>query len=255
MTAVVDPWTEARAVRISHRWAPALAALRAAVVWLSSLRHLSMVAGLSLTAHAHWYLAVEVLHFPVLLGWTLPLAVDAYLLAALRAWTESPDRRHRDLVWALILDGVAVAGSHAASQVDVPAPWRAGLAAAVGVIVVLAMWRAHALDVVARRTAPRRQRHEPPVAVTAAVAPVASPQVAPTIDVGAPRDAVLRSGPAAAGRGAPSPSGGDRQARAVELHAEGLDEREAKRRLMADGVPESTARRICKRVWADGSAE
>ncbi|HOW93615.1 MAG TPA: hypothetical protein PLF91_03890, partial [Mycolicibacterium fallax] len=180
MTAVVDPWTEARAVRISHRWAPALAALRAAVVWLSSLRHLSMVAGLSLTAHAHWYLAVEVLHFPVLLGWTLPLAVDAYLLAALRAWTESPDRRHRDLVWALILDGVAVAGSHAASQVDVPAPWRAGLAAAVGVIVVLAMWRAHALDVVARRTAPRRQRHEPPVAVTAAVAPVASPQVAPT---------------------------------------------------------------------------
>ena len=66
---------------------------------------------------------------------------------------------------------------------------------------------------------------------------------------------VLRSGPAAAGRGAPSPSGGDRQARAVELHAEGLDEREAKRRLMADGVPESTARRICKRVWADGSAE
>lgn len=250
MTTMVDPWTEARTVTISPRWAPVLAALRAAVVWLSSLRHLSMVAGLSLTAHAHWYLAVEVLHFPALLGWTLPLAVDAYLLAALRAWTESPDRRHRDLVWALILDGVAVAGSHAASQIAVPAPWRAGLAAAVGVIVVLAMWRAHALDVVARRTAPRRQRHEPPVAVTAAVAPVASPQVAPTIGIGAPRDAALQSGPAAAGRGAPSPSAADRHARAVELRAEGLDEREAKRQLMADGAPESTARRICKQVWS-----
>jgi hypothetical protein len=132
-------------------WVPAGAA------WLGSLRHLSLLAVLSWTAHAHWSLAV-LLGAPVWLAWTLPIAVDAYVLSALRAWETSPDRRHRDLAWALGLDGVAVAGAHAASQVAVPAPWRAGVAALLGVVLVLVLWRVHALDVEVRRAKPKAQR-------------------------------------------------------------------------------------------------
>ena len=120
--------------------------------WLASFRHLSLIATLSLTAHAHWTLATT-LAIPVLLRPMVPVAIDAYVLASFRAWEAAPGKRRLDLVWALGLDMLAVAGAHAASQVALPQLWLAGVAAVLGVVLVLVLWRVHALDMVTPRRA------------------------------------------------------------------------------------------------------
>lgn len=139
-----------------------------AVRWCASLRHLSLLAILSWTAHAHIELA-HLLGAPSWLAWALPVAIDAYVLSALRAWEAAPAPRHGDLRWALGLDAVAVAGSHAASQLAVPAVWRAAIAGLLGVVLVLVLWRVHALDVEVRaKTTRHRERGERRPGVTPA---------------------------------------------------------------------------------------
>lgn len=139
----------------------------AAARWLASLRHLSLLAVLAWTAHAHWSLAT-LLHVPVWLAWALPIAVDAYVLSALRAWEASPQRRHADLWWALGLDAAAVSGAHAATQLVLPQWVLATVAAVLGVVLVLVLWRVHALDVEVRQRTSRPGR-QPAVAPAAPV--------------------------------------------------------------------------------------
>ena len=172
--------------------------LVAVVGWCSSLRHLSLVAVLAWTAHAHWSLAL-LLGAPWWLAAALPVAVDCYVLASLRAWESSPERRHRDLAWALGLDGLAVSGAHAAHQVALPAPWLAAIAAMLGVVLVLVLWRVHALDVQVRHATRRHRPAAPPAApvvtspVTPAVAVVADVVARPVARVVAPPSGGLAS--------------------------------------------------------------
>jgi hypothetical protein len=142
----------------------------AAVKRYLSLRGASLLAVLAWTAHAHWALAV-LLGAPTWLAWCLPVALDAYVLASLRLWEVAPKWRQSDLAWALMLDGMAVAGSHAAGQLAPSSPVKAALAAALGVVLVLVLWRVHALDVTVRRATASRQRQ----VVPAGDATVASP--------------------------------------------------------------------------------
>lgn len=129
--------------------------MKRAIAWLTTWRHLSLIAIIPITAHAHWHLAVQ-LGYPHWLAPLLPVALDAYVLASFRAWEEQANRgsdrvKVHDLFWALGLDMVAVAGSHAAGQYKLTdatlTPVRASLAALLGVILVLTLWRVHALDV------------------------------------------------------------------------------------------------------------
>jgi hypothetical protein len=131
-----------------------------AATWVRArgLRTCSLVAVLAWTAHAHWALAT-LLGAPVWLAWGLPVAIDAYVLAALRTWERSPGRRVRDLGWALGLDCAAVAASHAAGQVVMPTGWRASAAAGLGVVLVLVLWRVHALDVRTGQRGPLARAH------------------------------------------------------------------------------------------------
>jgi hypothetical protein len=129
----------------------AASSLRPVAVWLwdrCDLPHVSLLAVLAWTSHAHWLLA-GTLGAPDELRWLLPVAIDVYVLAALA--------QRRDLVWALSLDGLAVAGAHAVHLGQRTTWWaehvdRAGgdfqwvipaLGAAWGVILVLVMWRVH----------------------------------------------------------------------------------------------------------------
>jgi hypothetical protein len=142
-----------------------------AATWVRArgLRACSLVAVLAWTAHAHWALAV-LLGAPAWLAWCLPVALDAYVLASLRLWEVAPRWRQSDLAWALMLDGMAVAGSHAAGQLAPSSPVKAALAAALGVVLVLVLWRVHALDVTVRRVTTSRTRQVVP-AGDATVAP------------------------------------------------------------------------------------
>lgn len=211
-----------------------IAHARRAIAWLT-LRHLSLIAVLAWTAHAHWSLAI-LLGAPIWLAAALPVAVDAYVLSSLRAWETAPDRRHRDLIWALALDGAAVSGAHAASQVAVPPIWRAVIAAVLGVVLVLVLWRVHALDVEVRRAVRHQRQRQAP---TASAAP--TPQVAPVV---APPSVVRQ---VAAPRRANANDG--HRAMAQQLRDDGADASAAKARLMADGAAESTARRIIRETW------
>jgi hypothetical protein len=103
---------------------------------LATLENASKVAVLGWTATAHVELATQ-LGAAGYLRWSLPLALDAYFLASLRA--------RRDRPWAIGLVMVAVAGSHAAHQFDLQGPGhvgaRAAIAAGLGVLLILTMWR------------------------------------------------------------------------------------------------------------------
>lgn len=178
-------------------------AIVAAASWLASLRHLSLLAVLAWTSHAHWHLAVQ-LGAPSWLAPLLPVAIDSYVLASFRAWEQQasagPARvRTWDLLWAIGLDVIAVGGSHAAGQFDLTVArliwWRAGLAGTLGILLVLTMWRVHALDVrvkparSARANSPDLPMAKPvatPPAVAKPVAPVVKPQVTDRVATGKP---------------------------------------------------------------------
>lgn len=129
--------------------------------WLTaSWAHVALVGGIPLTSWAHWQLAVFV-DTPAWLAWCLPVGIDAYVLAAFLAWRADPGRREWDLIWALALDAVAVAGSHAVTLApDLPVRWKVATAALLGVMQVLVLWRAHALDMRVKATRVRAQPDE-----------------------------------------------------------------------------------------------
>lgn len=177
------------------------AAVVAAARWAATFKHLSLLAVIPITAHAHWHLAVQ-LGIPYWLAPLLPVAVDSYVLASFRAWREQANQGQRkvktwDLAWALGLDAVAVAGSHAASHFDLTTTAttgiRATLAAALGILLVLTLWRVHALDVkaspqVRAGSQPRRvQAHTDPV-----LAPAVTPEPAATPAAPAPTSEVTQ---------------------------------------------------------------
>ena len=211
--------------------------IRAAAGWLwdrCDLPHVSLLAVLAWTSHAHWLLA-GTLGAPDELRWLLPVAIDVYVLAALA--------QRRDLVWALSLDGLAVAGAHAVHLGQRTTWWaehvdRAGgdfqwvipaLGAAWGVILVLVMWRVH---VVAPTKKARRvtERVKPQVS-----APLDRP-AEPPVERVTLRD-VNRS----------TPVRDDRAERVKAARAEGLTWTATAAQV---GVSVSTAKRLDKEVAA-----
>ena len=144
------------------------------------LPHVSLVAVLAWTAHAHWMLA-GVLDAPGVLRPLLPVAIDVYVLAALA--------NRRDRAVALPLNGLAVAGAHAvhmaektrwwAEQVVAPAggfAWLpSALAAAWGVILVTVMWRVH-------EVAPLKRHRQGQGRVKPQVSPPMAPVVTPPVE-------------------------------------------------------------------------
>jgi len=127
------------------------ASLKAAAGWLwdrCDLPHVSLLAVLAWTAHAHWLLAGQ-LDAPLPLQPLLSVALDVYTVAALH--------HRRDRRWALPLNGFAVAGAHAVHMASKTQWWAVqvesatgkyqwvlpALAAVWGVLLILVLWRVH----------------------------------------------------------------------------------------------------------------
>ncbi|MFE6092731.1 hypothetical protein ACFQ7M_12170 [Streptomyces massasporeus] len=102
-------------------------------VWL---RRLSLAAGIAFTAHAEYDLARTLGADPVI-AVMLPVAIDAYVVAALR-WF-----RALDVTLSLALMGAAQVGAHLLDArvmaVNIP------LVVVVSLLVPVALWRTHAL--------------------------------------------------------------------------------------------------------------
>jgi hypothetical protein len=98
----------------------------------------SLIAGVGFTAIAEYQLA-RTIGAPVPVAVLLPVALDVYVVAAIRR------SRGRDIALALLLMGVAQVSAHMleAGVVEISVP----LVAAVSVLVPLVIWRVHALAV------------------------------------------------------------------------------------------------------------
>lgn len=98
----------------------------------------SLVAGVGYTASAEYNLA-RAIGSPVPVAVLLPLALDVYVVAAIRR------NRGRDIALSLLLMGVAQVSAHMLEsgvvQVSVP------LVVAVSLLIPLVIWRVHALAV------------------------------------------------------------------------------------------------------------
>jgi hypothetical protein len=110
---------------------------------LRFLPALTLVAVLTITASAEFELARTVLDLPPYIAWALPVAVDSYVLAALRSG--------RDVVPALAVMAGSLAASMwahvAAASSDGPLPGHVVAPAATGIMTVLVVvaWRVHVL--------------------------------------------------------------------------------------------------------------
>jgi hypothetical protein len=111
--------------------------------WLRWLPALTLVAVLTITASAEFELARTVLHLPPQIAWALPVAVDSYVLAALRSG--------RDVLPALTVMAGALAASMGAHLADtttdgpLPAHVVAPAATAIMTALVIVAWRVHVL--------------------------------------------------------------------------------------------------------------
>jgi hypothetical protein len=105
----------------------------------------SLIAALALVAQSEWALAIAV-GWPAWIAWAAPLALDAYVLAAISA--------NRDLGPSVVVSSASVLGSHAVYAA--PGAWDGGvvnqgnhlvwqLAAACSVVPLLVTWRVHHL--------------------------------------------------------------------------------------------------------------
>ena len=134
---------------------------------------LTLTAVLTITATAEFELARTVLALPPHIAWALPVAVDSYVLAAMRSG--------RDIPAALIVMAGALGasmGSHlAAVEHGGKLPPHVVAPAATGIMTVLVVvaWRVHVLIGHGPTASP------PPVS-TAAYGPVARPVGAPALD-------------------------------------------------------------------------
>lgn len=99
---------------------------------------ISLLAGVGFTASAEYHLA-RTIGAPVPVAVLLPVALDVYVVAAIRR------SRGRDIALSLLLMGVAQVSAHMleAHVVAVSVP----LVAAVSLLVPLVIWRVHALAV------------------------------------------------------------------------------------------------------------
>jgi hypothetical protein len=110
---------------------------------LRFLPALTLLAVLTITASAEFELARTVLDLPPYIAWALPVAVDSYVLAALRSG--------RDVVPALAVMAGSLAasmGAHlAAASAEGPLPGHVVAPAATGIMTVLVVvaWRVHVL--------------------------------------------------------------------------------------------------------------
>jgi hypothetical protein len=107
---------------------------------------ISLFAGVGFTAIAEYQLA-RTIGAPVPVAILLPVALDVYVVAAIRR------SRGRDIALALVLMGVAQVSAHMleAGVVEISVP----LVAAVSVLVPLVIWRVHALAVLPATKPPR----------------------------------------------------------------------------------------------------
>lgn len=102
----------------------------------------TLLAVLTITASSEYELARTVLDLHPAIAWALPVAIDSYVLAALRSG--------RDVAAALTVMGGALATAMGAHLLDaqhsaLPAPVLAPVATAIMVILVVVAWRVHVL--------------------------------------------------------------------------------------------------------------
>jgi hypothetical protein len=160
-------------------------ASRADVRLLRVLPAVTLLAVLTITASAEYELARTVLNQPAKIAWALPVAVDSYVLAALRA--------RRDVGAALAVMAGALTASMAAhlSLVGLPVDARlpgtvtAPLATAIMTVLVVVAWRVHVLvDVAWSSASTPSPAPTPSLASTTSVAP--TPSSSPTQSVVTP---------------------------------------------------------------------
>ncbi|MFD7661050.1 hypothetical protein [Streptomyces sp. NPDC059788] len=137
----------------------------------------SLVAGVGFTAYAEYQLA-RAIGAAVPVAVLLPLAIDVYVVAAIRR------SRGRDIALSLVLMGTAQIAAHLlearVATVSVP------LVAAVSLLVPLVIWRVHTLAVPAAKPVPvpPAEPDAEAVRVTVAQQPVPVPETSPVPPAG-----------------------------------------------------------------------
>jgi hypothetical protein len=131
---------------------------------------LALVAALGLVAQSEWMLALAV-GWPVYVAWLAPVALDAYVIHAVRI--------RRDLGPSVIISAVSVFASHAVYAAR--GAWdgdhlRWYFAALCSVVPLLVAWRVHHLH--QPSSVPAEAPTAPPVAPPAPKAPVQRPKPA-----------------------------------------------------------------------------
>jgi hypothetical protein len=129
---------------------------------------LALVAALGLVAQSEWMLALAV-GWPVYVAWLAPVALDAYVIHAVRI--------RQDLGPAVIISAVSVFASHAVYAA--PSAWdgdhlRWYFAALCSVVPLLVAWRVHHLH--QDHSVPAEAPTAPPVAPVAPKPPVQRPK-------------------------------------------------------------------------------
>jgi hypothetical protein len=112
--------------------------------WLRLLPTVSLIAVVTLTSTSEWHLARTVLDLPPAVAWSVPVAIDAYVIAAFRSG--------RDIGPAIAVMAGALAaatGSHLAAQQYpggvLPVTITAPTAAVIMAVLVAVAWRVHVL--------------------------------------------------------------------------------------------------------------
>jgi hypothetical protein len=195
-----------------------------------ALTPVALLAALALVAQSEWALALAV-GWPVWVAWCAPVALDAYVLAAVRT--------RRDMGPAVLVSSLSVLASHAVHAA--PSAWASGvvgdghlvpaLAASCSVVPLLVAWRIHHIDT-RRRTgwtsAPRTKTPAAPAT--------------PTPTTGTTTPSATRSATALVA--VPSSGGARDQVRQVALAMQARDGKlPGRQRLMTEaGCSEKTAR-------------
>lgn len=141
----------------------------------------SLLAALALVAQSEWALALAV-GWPAWIAWAAPVALDAYILAAISA--------HRDLGPSVVVSAASVFGSHAVYAA--PGAWDGGaagtghliwpMAAACSVVPLLVTWRVHHLHLpVLEQPAPVVTVDAQPVSIPVEDAPEPHPAPGPRL--------------------------------------------------------------------------
>ncbi len=190
-----------------------------------TLSPVALLAAMALVAQCEWALAVAV-GWPMWIAWAAPVALDAYVISAVRT--------RRDMGPAVLVSAVSVLASH--SVYAAPAAWSSGvageghliwpLAAACSVVPLLVAWRVHHIDQSRRSSSSPVKRSVPVSQPSRPVSPATSPATVPApLSVGSvPAGGALTSSASGAGggglRAVPSQSDGLPRARAIALARE-----------------------------------